>query len=51
MKKIFKHNKLKNPVYEHLDVFMQNTYAQRLAWLEEAWKFVDYLNKKKKIKA
>jgi len=40
--------KLKDiPVYEHLDISLKCTYAQRLKWLEEANKFVRMLQKRK----
>lgn len=44
---IKKKERLKFPVYEHLEYSLKNTYAQRLQWLEEANEFVQMLRRKK----
>ena len=38
--------KKKSAVYEHLDVSLKRSYAQRLKWLEEAIRFVRKTGKK-----
>ncbi len=42
-----KKKKLNISVYEHLDICLKLTYAQRWAWLEEANEFVWMLKKNK----
>ena len=37
----------KIPVYEHLDVSLRMTYAQRLQWLQEAQEFVRMVERKR----